>query len=265
MTYRAVAEIKLAFSDALTAPHWASLGCDRVAVLLVDLAHFSDWLPAAGALLDPAQAARVQRQRFGWRRDELQLCYAVQRLLLGHVLRLDPASLELSRSAEGKPLLGMGNWQTSLSHTDGYAALAVTAAGAVGIDIELAARAVQLPEIASLVCHASEQGAVGGGETLSSNGLLELWVRKEAFLKAAGVGLARAMTDFPAPSGAALQLSATSRECTTLRMLDAGPHCVAALAAPPGSRVDCIWLGSARPVSRQQAATTRPRPAVVAS
>ena len=265
MTYRAVAEIELDFRDALAAPHWASLGRDRVAVLLVDLTRFRDWLPAAGALLDPEQAARVQRQRIGWRRDELQLCYALQRLSLGHVLGLDPVSLELTRSAQGKPLLGAGRWQTSLSHTDGYMALAVTADGPVGIDIELAARAVHLPEIAPLVCHASEQGAVGRSEALSATGLLELWVRKEAFLKAAGVGLARDMTDFPAPSGAALQLSATAGECTSLRMLDAGPDCVAALAAPPGSSVDCAWLGGARPIRRTPGAPTRPQPALVES
>lgn len=249
--YSTVPELTLAFSDALAAPDWAGLGQDRVAVLLVELAPWKCWLPAAGALLDREQTGRVQRQRIGWRREELQLCYALQRLALGHVLGLDPAALVLSRTEHGKPLLAVGSWQTSLSHTDGYLALAVTAGGPVGIDIERAARAGDLPEIAELVCHRSELGFAGNGQPPSASRLLELWVRKEALLKAAGVGLSRAMTGFSAPPGVELPLSATAGDSTQLQMLDAGPDCVAALAAPPGSRADCTWLGCPGPMSRK--------------
>jgi 4'-phosphopantetheinyl transferase len=236
------------FGDALAAPEWAQLGLDRVAVLLVELAPWKCWLPAGGALLDRQQAERVQRQRIGWQRDELQLCYALQRLALGHVLGLDPAALELSRTEQGQPLLAMSNWHTSLSHTDGYMALAVTAAGPVGIDIERAARADELPEIAELVCHPTEFGFIAS-QPSSGQRLLELWVRKEALLKAAGVGLARAMTGFPAPLGQVLPLSVRPGDSTQLQLLEAGSACVAALAAPPGSRADCLWLRGPGPNS----------------
>jgi 4'-phosphopantetheinyl transferase len=254
-----------AFGDALAASEWARLAIDHVAVLLVEVAPWTCWLPAAGALLDRQQAARVQRQRIGWRREELQLCYALQRLALGHVLGLDPAALGLSRSDQGQPLLAMGNWQTSLSHTDGYMALAVTAAGPVGIDIERAARADELPEIAGLVCHPTEFGSIAS-QPSSGLRLLELWVRKEALLKAAGVGLARAMTGFPAPLGQVLPLSVRPGDSTQLQMLDAGSACVAALAAPPGSRVDCRWLRGPGPMWLQ-ATNTAPcrQPASVES
>lgn len=236
-------DLRAAFNDALPTLDWASSANRRIVVALLDLRDWQWGLDDAVALIDPAEAARVQRRHFSADRRALALTYALHRLLLAAVLGRSPRHVPLFRDAHGCPRLGEGALRTSLSHADQWVAIAASTCGPVGIDIEPTARAVEMPEIAESVCHRTEaamfDGAAGPGYGAA---LLALWVRKEAVLKAAGVGLARGMSSFAAAAGALLPLVPGARETTWVRMLDAGPGMVAALAGPPGVAVDCVWL-----------------------
>lgn len=236
-------ELRGAFRTSLPTPDWARAARERAVVALVDLHDWRPWLGEAQALLDPPEALRVRRRVKAEDRDALALSYAMHRLLLGAILDLDPADVPLDRDAQGCPRLGNGALSTSLSHADGFAALAASAVGAVGVDLEPATRAGALPEIAERVCDPGEAAALAGLAPADyGTALLALWVRKEALLKAAGVGLSREMSSFRAPEETALPLSPDSAETTRIRMLDAGPLCVAAVAAPPRLAVDSAWL-----------------------
>jgi 4'-phosphopantetheinyl transferase len=81
--------------------------------------------------------------------------------------------------------------------------------------------------------------------------LLALWVRKEAFLKAAGIGLEREMQTFPAADNALLTLPRPGGKQARLQMLDVGPYWVAAVAGSPDTSIESAWL---RPVSAGDAA-----------
>lgn len=241
--------IRVAFRDALPAPDWAVATCARVLVALMDLRDWRTWLADAWVLLDAAEQTRVQRRRIATDRDALTVAYALHRLLLGAVLGRDATEIPLGRDARGCPRLADAAAQTSLSHADGYVALAVSMNGAIGVDIEPATRARVMPEIAERVCHPVEAAALAGlPQPAYGAALLALWVRKEALLKAAGVGPAREMSGFAAPDTSALSLAAPWGETTCVRMLDVGPDCVAAVAAPAGVAVVCAWL---RPCARK--------------
>jgi 4'-phosphopantetheinyl transferase len=95
---------------------------------------------------------------------------------------------------------------------------------------------------------AAELAAFVGAEW--SAALLALWVRKEAFLKAAGIGLEREMQTFPAPDNALLTLPRPGGKQARLQMLDVGPYWVAAVAGSPDTPVECAWL---RPISAEGA------------
>jgi 4'-phosphopantetheinyl transferase len=236
-------ELRAAFDAALPTPDWASTTSAGIVVALIELDDWQPWLPDAGNLIDAADRGRVERRRFAADRDDLTLGYALHRLLLGAALGRDATDVPLIRDERGCPRLADGTLWTSLSHVDGYIALAVTAIGPVGIDIELATRAIVMPEIAERVCHPADAAALAGLVPPAWNAaLLELWVRKEAFLKAAGVGLEREMNGFPAPENRLLPLSPPAGQLTQLRMLDAGPRWVGAVAGPPGAPVESAWL-----------------------
>jgi 4'-phosphopantetheinyl transferase len=98
-----------------------------------------------------------------------------------------------------------------------------------------------MPEVAERVCHPHDMAEFRSlVEPARSEALLALWVRKEAYLKAAGIGLQREMGTFAAPQDALLELP--GGEMTRVRMLEAGPHWVAAVAGSPEAPIASSWL-----------------------
>lgn len=218
-----------------------------ISVTLLEVAQWLPWLDDARQLLDPVEVARVQRRRFPAHRDALAIAYAMHRLVLGQALGEEPARVPLTRDDLGCPRLAGDVAFTSLSHADGLVALAVTRSGPVGIDIELRSRAAVMPELAGSVCHPGEAAFLSGlDECARGAAMLALWVRKEALLKAAGVGLAVPMASFAAPQHPALLVPGLFDGAVQVRMLPAGRACVVAVAGPTGTDIECRWL---RPAS----------------
>jgi 4'-phosphopantetheinyl transferase len=219
----------------------------RILVALAETSHWQPWLPQAERLLDPIEVARVRRCRSAIHRDMLTLAYALHRSMLGAVLGLDPVRVPLHRDERGRPRLDDDIATTSLSHADGAIAIAVAFAGPVGVDIEPQARAAVMGEIAARVCDPVELDVVGSGEAQHrDSALLALWVRKEAVLKAAGIGLAIEMDSFHAPDDGLVRLPDVPG-MLAVRMLEAPDHghdhWSAAVAGPPGAEVEYGWTG----------------------
>lgn len=228
-------DLRAAFDEVLASHGWNVRLADRVYVALFDLGDWLPWLAEARALLDDSEVRRANSRRNAEERDRLVLAYALHRVLLGHWLGCNATEVPIRRDAQGCPRLLGDVFFTSLSHAKEGLALAVSAAGPVGVDIEPAARASAMPEIKERICHPQEAMV----ET-SDEALLALWVRKEAFLKAAGVGLQYEMTTFAAPDRAVLKLPGGG--LSQVRMLHTTSDWFAAVAATPELIVECAWL-----------------------
>lgn len=224
--------LREAFDSALPTPDWLATPAMGVHVAMFDLHDWSPWLADAYVMLDGADVKRVQGRRVVSDRHQLALGYALHRLVLGKLLDCDPIDAPIRRDAKGCPYVAGHALTTSLSHADQCVAIAVATSGPVGVDIELAARAPVLPEIAERVCHPAETAGMASLPGIArSEAMLALWVRKEAFLKAAGIGLQREMQTFAAPDDGLLALPGGA--LTRIRMLDAGAHWVAAVSSAP--------------------------------
>lgn len=233
--------LRTQFDGTLPSNHWPATASLSVFVGLFDLRDWQGWADDAHAMLDGAEAGRVRSRRSVVQRDQLALSYALHRLVLGRALRCDVARVPIGRDRAGCPRVAGGTVSTSLSHADGCLAVAVSATGPVGVDIEPVARAVVMPEIAERLCHPADHAGMAALTEVERNlALLALWVRKEAFLKAIGIGLQREMQTFAAPDNAVL--ARRGGDTSQVRMLDAGPHWMAAVATPPGAPVECAWL-----------------------
>lgn len=233
--------LREAFDSALPAPDWLATPTGCVHVALFDLHDWWPWLEGAYPLLDEAEARRVQGRRIVSDRHQLALGYSLHRLLLGKALGCDASDVPIRRHAKGGPYLPDNPVTTSLSHTDHCVAVAIATSGCVGVDVELASRAPVVPEIAERVCHPADTAGMAGLPGLArSEALLALWVRKEAFLKAAGIGLQREMQTFAAPDTALLALP--DGGMTRVRMLDTDPAWIAAVASDPGLPVKSAVL-----------------------
>jgi len=221
-----------AFESALPTPEWLAQPAVGVHVGLFDLHEWWSWLPDAYALLDSAELRRVQSRRIATDRDQLALGYSLHRMLLAKALGRDVSEVPIGRDAKGCPRLSGCALSTSLSHSDHCVAVAIATEGPVGVDVELTERAPVVPEIAEQVCHPSDTAGITALPGLVRNeALLALWVRKEAYLKAVGIGLQREMLTFAAPDGALLALPWGGS--IRVQMLDAGPLWIAAVASAP--------------------------------
>ena len=208
-----------------------------MAVAVFDLVPWLPLLDGIEALTGPAAAQRAARQRIAGNRDALFACYALQRLWIARVLGCAPAQVELLRDDKGRPHLPDARLHTSLSHADGRVALALTATGPVGVDLEPAARAQDMHELEERVAHPDERRGLPAAPAARGRALLALWVRKEALLKAAGIGLELEMDRFVAPEDATLPLPGArfGGQPVQLRPVDAGDDWMMAVAAAPGT------------------------------
>lgn len=202
-------------------------------------------LALARTLAGEEGCARAGRQRDPRRGDGLVLVYALHRLLVAAALDLDPSEVPVGRDGRGCPTVpGRVLW-TSLSHADAGAAYAVCAHGPVGVDLESCRRMQDMSSIRDRIVHPGDEVVLAGlPSAAEGRALLELWVRKEAVLKAAGIGLECEMDRFCVPGDGVVPLPGGDRagSTTQVRLLDAGPERVVAVAGPPGLEVTFLDL-----------------------
>ncbi len=156
-------------------------------------------LRAHEVLLDSVELQRMHAFYFAPDRARYALAHANLRRILGAYLKLPAESLRFHANRFGKPELAENGPSPALtfnlSHSKSIALLAVSRGGPVGADVE-DVRPIE-PEVAAAHFSASELadlGALHGDAWLA--GFYRCWTRKEAVLKAEGVGLNLALDGF---------------------------------------------------------------------
>lgn len=172
------------------------LGPGVVRVWFADLTGLSAHRGALRALLSADEIERADRFLMERLTDRFVLRRGLLRLLLGRCTGRDPAGLRFDYGAHGKPSLA-GGPAFNLSDSEDSLAIVVAAEGRIGIDIERLRPIESAEGIADRFFHAVERAALralpaGQGD----EGFLLAWTRKEAFIKAAGVGLSMPLDQF---------------------------------------------------------------------
>ncbi len=148
-------------------------------------------------ILDPAELQRLYRFHFAPDRERYALTHANLHRILGGYLHQPAKKISFRTNRFGKPELAgeTSSLNFSLSHSQSIAVLAVAHGLPVGVDVE-DVRPIE-PEVAATHFSASELSDLStlqGDAWLS--GFYRCWTRKEAILKAEGVGLHRALDSF---------------------------------------------------------------------
>jgi 4'-phosphopantetheinyl transferase len=156
-------------------------------------------LPAHIEILDQQERERMQRFHFAPDRARYAVAHANLRRILGAYLQQPAAGLRFDANGFGKPELyqneSSSSLQFSLSHCRSIGVLAVAKGRPVGVDVE-EVRPIE-PEVADSHFSVSERAQLNrlqGDAWLL--GFYRCWTRKEAILKAEGVGLSRALDSF---------------------------------------------------------------------
>jgi 4'-phosphopantetheinyl transferase len=146
------------------------------------------------ATLSPEEKARADRFHFANDRNRFIVARGLLRELLGKYLAQAPAGLEFSYGEHGKPTLSGRNASSglcfNLSHSAGLAVYAIARERNLGIDVEHVRPESAGEDIAKRYFSARE---VSDLRTLPPEarveGFFHCWTRKEAYLKATGMGL----------------------------------------------------------------------------
>jgi 4'-phosphopantetheinyl transferase len=160
-----------------------------------------DAVEAEVAQLSPDE--RVRCQRFVFRRDrrDFAAAHALLRRVLSMYDDVRPDAWTFVPDGNGKPALahdfGAPPLAFNLSHTDGLVACAVARNAEVGVDVESVERATDSRDIAERYFSESELAELDAcPQEQRAARFIELWVLKEAYLKAIGSGLAHPLDTF---------------------------------------------------------------------
>jgi 4'-phosphopantetheinyl transferase len=195
--------------------------------------------PPPGVLSTDEQD-RAARFVFARDRQRFEVAHGALRTCLGLRLGVSPGTLRFASGAFGKPSLepaaGLAQCSFNLSHSEDVALIAMGNGAAVGVDIECW-RA--MPDAVDLARHhfaAAEIAAVEETAQSQRDGLfLSIWTRKEACLKAIGMGLSSPTNSFDVGAHDNCQTlvripDGTRQHSVMVRPLEAGAGVIAALA-----------------------------------
>lgn len=148
--------------------------------------------------LNVSERERAARFRFRQGRRNFVATRSTLRRLLGAALGVEPASVVLEIDVHGKPRLLAPPADTGLrfnvSHAEDWALVALGRDRELGVDLELIRPLPNLRELAQRSLAPGEQHQLDNATADNeAREFLRHWTRKEAVLKAAGVGLGGGM------------------------------------------------------------------------
>lgn len=152
------------------------------------------------ALLTPDEQARVERKRMPADRQRELTSRAVQRQLLGCYLGVRPEAVAFATEQRGKPVLAGGapgaRLEFNLSHSGDWSLLAFVWNHPIGADIERWRELERDDLVRQFFAPAEQQEWAGIPPAARRAAFFAGWTRKEAYLKALGVGLMKPLDSF---------------------------------------------------------------------
>ena len=223
----------------------------QVDVWLTSTQLAEEQVSAYGASLSGSERDRAGKIVLASKRQEFVVARGLLRQMLSRVAGLTAAErgLEFQQDGRGKPgLAGGGPIAFNLSHSQGLALVALTIGGNVGVDLEKIRPEADWQALARRFFTAAESRAIDAcAPRRRVRAFFACWTRKEAFVKAAGGGIAEGfkacavsvdpdapaellragpvefgsgdegaawwLTDLPAPAGYAAALAAQRPAC----------------------------------------------------
>ncbi len=196
--------------------------------------YFTHWL-------SDDELAKAKRFRSDLHRARYIVGRAALRRVLADRLGCSPPAIRFSYGRNGKPTVegARGHVEFNLAHSGGDAVIALAGDAAIGVDIELLRPIHDVESLARLVFSDVERRELEfASDPVSA--FLNGWTRKEAYVKALGLGLTAPLTEITVSlSGRAALFSTGLKEqsVSNWRLLNV-PHPRALVAVALGPRFD---------------------------
>jgi 4'-phosphopantetheinyl transferase len=218
-----------------------SLGPFEIHLWRIDLHRDPAETARLESCLIPSERERATRFHFPQDRRRFVVRRAVLRHLLGNYAGCCPEAVCLAHTAHGKPFLEHQEAPDALrfssSHSADLALIAFARGREVGVDLEFHRPLPEAAEMAKAFFSASEIAELAQvPEAAKQKIFFDGWARKEAFVKAIGLGLSFPLNHFsvslsPGQPAALLQVEhdPAAVERWSMQAIDASPNCSAAL------------------------------------
>jgi 4'-phosphopantetheinyl transferase len=218
----------------------------EVHVWILKIALDGPLLASSRTILDAAERERAERLPAEAPRARFVAGRAALRRLAAAYLHQQPEAIRFRYGDRGKPYLEGTSLAVSLSHADAHVLIAAATDGELGADLEAI---VPFAGLERMVDHfyTEREGAFvrSATEPERSRRFFAVWTRKEAYLKALGIGLAVTPAALDVLDPAAPNLPDGQGDAKRLRVVDVelGWNLAGALAVPPAIRTITLMKG----------------------
>lgn len=194
------------------------------------------------SILSPDELVRSEKFHFEADQRSFINRRGILRVILASYLDTLPASVRFSYNEFGKPSidgpLKVNNLRFNLSHSAHLLRIAVAVNREVGIDVEVVDESVPIDSVASKFFAPREIAALEAlPESLRRVGFFSCWTRKEAYIKARGLGLSMPLDSFDLsaePGGSVILVEKAGMNDVVhwrVENLESGAHYSTAIAA----------------------------------
>lgn len=174
---------------------------DTVQVYRALLVDNQDKIASCSQYLSSEEIMRSKQFRNKIDSDRFIVGRAMVKHMAAKILNKDIQSLEIMYSETNKPIFDNEiNFQFNLSHSGNYVVLAICKRCDIGIDIEYCNNDFRFRPILDYCMSQKEQFVIIQDEN-PLNAFLMYWTRKEAILKATGVGILESLNTFSCLNG----------------------------------------------------------------
>ena len=207
----------------------------------IDCVHL--WKP----VLAPDERLKADRFRLDIHRNRYIVGRGVLRQILADRVGANPVDLSFECGPHGKPRLD-SRWPDvcfNLAHSESQAVIVTTDRLAVGVDIEVVRVIPDCRSVAHQVFSERELAELDGADDVN-RAFLNGWTRKEAYVKAIGMGLSAPLRDISVSlSSPAALLSTAVRgdQASDWTIMDLPHPCSVVALAVPAHHVDLRWCG----------------------
>ncbi|MFZ2776729.1 MAG: 4'-phosphopantetheinyl transferase superfamily protein [Candidatus Rickettsiella isopodorum] len=177
-----------------------SISRSELHVWRVNLDNINYQLKHLISLLSPEEIKRSKRFIFDRDRHRYQITHSMKRLILAKYLDRNPQCLRFEFGSHGKPALdNLRNplkVQFNISHSRDLILIAITVEDLIGIDIEYFDKNRSIEDLGEIIFSPTEKRyfAALSSQEEKKEAFFRCWTRKEAYLKAKGIGLTQDLT-----------------------------------------------------------------------
>jgi 4'-phosphopantetheinyl transferase len=161
----------------------------------IDLTQFSKEYGNHMAILSELEQRNLNAFRFAKDRLRYAITHSMKRLIIANYLKTNPKTLAFTLGKHGKPAISRScNWLNlhfNLSHSHHLIVIAITVSDVLGIDVEYHTKTLTIEALAEMVFSSCEKNTFNSLPSRSEKvkAFFRCWTRKEAYLKACGIGI----------------------------------------------------------------------------